>query len=930
MNKKQLCLILGSIFVALGTTSCNSNAHNGNNSNSLSNLVGKFGQAQNATAQEWSYTYNSQKLLETAKDPNGNVTRYDYDGEGHLIKITNPFQQTISFSDFETHGNPQTVIDQNGVTTKLTYTVDGWLHSITIDGASSNFGYDDVGNLTSLILPDNTSFKYVYDDANYLMEIQGADGTIKYTRDNAGNITKTEISGADVTYADQRTYDEINRLLKITTAISTQSFSYDNDSNLQTMTDGRSNKTSYAYDALQRITQITNGKNGTVKYAYNNLKNTEYPETITDSKNNATIYQYNGLSNLLGLVSPDSGTHDYSAYDGNGNLLEQTDARGQNISYSYDALNRPTTIAYASDSSLNTIFTYDSGKYAIGKLSMLKNGISTTNYSYDVRGNTTDEIQQIDGSDYNLKYGYNKANQLTELTYPDGTKVGYSYSNGRVNQVTINGKEFAKIEHIPFGGISQLNYANGVTETIEYNSDYSIKALRLSNNMLTREYSYYGDGNIKSISGVNNYNYDQLGALANSESISYTYDMNQNRSSETINGKKTTYELATKSNKLVSKTLDAITSEYKYDDAGNMVTAGSQQYNYDALNRLSKVLDDGSAIEAYKYNALGQRIMKIDNRYVFSERKTIFIYNSQGQLLEEIDKYKNVSKDYVYADGQLIGIVTDGKFYAIISDHLNAPQLVLDSSGNNVWSATYTPFGKATTTGSFELNLRADGQYADKLTGLHYNWYRYYNPDLGRYITSDPLGLQAGMNTYIYVNGNPINYTDPMGLLGIGGLYDVTVEGGLHTIGAGSNTSGGSGVFINKNGVNIGAYTSNGTVIRMPSGIGAQYPSMKGSPELKPINRIYGAYAGRGYGGYITNANCAADLGGAGNAYSLNLPFISISLGISGDIWMGAFTLGPSVGLSFSSYPTNTNAAEITNSAEVIKKYSDIKNWFNK
>ena len=100
----------------------------------------------------------------------------------------------------------------------------------------------------------------------------------------------------------------------------------------------------------------------------------------------------------------------------------------------------------------------------------------------------------------------------------------------------------------------------------------------------------------------------------------------------------------------------------------------------------------------------------------------------------------------------------------VITDHLNAPQMMLDSTGRNIWSATYDAFGKATITGSLKLNLRADGQYEDSETGLYYNWYRYYNPSLGRYITSDPLGLAAGMNTYIYVNGNPINYTDPQGL----------------------------------------------------------------------------------------------------------------------------------------------------------------------
>ena len=98
-------------------------------------------------------------------------------------------------------------------------------------------------------------------------------------------------------------------------------------------------------------------------------------------------------------------------------------------------------------------------------------------------------------------------------------------------------------------------------------------------------------------------------------------------------------------------------------------------------------------------------------------------------------------------------------------DHLNAPLLVTDANKNIVWKASYNPFGRASIElEQIKLNLRAYGQYADEETRLYYNWNRYYNPELGRYITSDPLGLQAGVNTYIYVNGNPINYTDPTGL----------------------------------------------------------------------------------------------------------------------------------------------------------------------
>jgi RHS repeat-associated protein len=88
-----------------------------------------------------------------------------------------------------------------------------------------------------------------------------------------------------------------------------------------------------------------------------------------------------------------------------------------------------------------------------------------------------------------------------------------------------------------------------------------------------------------------------------------------------------------------------------------------------------------------------------------------------------------------------------------------------DQKGKVAWSATYSAYGKAEiTVARVTNNLRLPGQYFDEETGLHYNFQRYYDPDTGRYITADPIGLRGGINLYAYVNANPINYIDPKGL----------------------------------------------------------------------------------------------------------------------------------------------------------------------
>ncbi len=113
--------------------------------------------------------------------------------------------------------------------------------------------------------------------------------------------------------------------------------------------------------------------------------------------------------------------------------------------------------------------------------------------------------------------------------------------------------------------------------------------------------------------------------------------------------------------------------------------------------------------------------------------------------------------------------------------HLGTPQLLTDKNQAIVWQATYTPFGTASISNEqITNNIRFPGQYFDSETNLHYNYQRYYNPELGRYITSDPIGLEGGINTYGYANANPINNTDPKGLWvpqAIGAVIGVGVEG---------------------------------------------------------------------------------------------------------------------------------------------------------
>jgi len=100
------------------------------------------------------------------------------------------------------------------------------------------------------------------------------------------------------------------------------------------------------------------------------------------------------------------------------------------------------------------------------------------------------------------------------------------------------------------------------------------------------------------------------------------------------------------------------------------------------------------------------------------------------------------------------------------TDQLGTPRKLTDPTGAVVWDASLTPYGmEDSIAGTETLDSRFPGQWADAESGLNYNYFRDYDPTLGRYIQSDPIGLRGGLNTYAYVGGNPINYTDPKGLL---------------------------------------------------------------------------------------------------------------------------------------------------------------------
>lgn len=572
-------------------------------------------------------------------------------------------------------------------------------------------------------------------------------------------------------------------------------YEYDANGNGTKVTDGLMHATTEQYDRLDRPVQThqphpsSTGQLGIIGTQYNAL---DQVTGVTDPRNLSTTYTKNAFGDILSMASPDTGTTSFT-YDNAGRVLTRTDARGAVTNYAYDSGDRITDVSYKPSTSAaadeSATFWYEqTGYYNMGKLGRINDASGITHFYHDEHGKLNFKRQATNGKvfDHYLPRDY-RTGRLVGYGYPSQHLINYEHNaNGQITSIYILGGPVLlnNVFYHPNGSPAGWQWGNG-EHYFRFMDEYArINGYTVGDKSQLLTYDNAGriiqtyrtlDGTTPIANTTVNYTYDNIdritGNNTNSTTHGYYYDLTGNRTQLTIGGNSYPYTIASNSNRLNGESGPTARTN-TYDAAGNLTSNGQDTYSYYASGRLKQVTRNGANIYHVKYNAMGEMVHRTNSN-------TYYTYDEDHHLIGEYDSNGKAIQETVYlGDIPVVTIRSNSttlqdNIYYIYSDHLNTPREIRNHSNQIRWTwypETSEAFGanppndNPAGLGTFTYNLRFPGQLYDPVTQLSYNYYRDYNPRTGRYIQSDPIGLEGGINTYAYVESDPLRFVDPEGL----------------------------------------------------------------------------------------------------------------------------------------------------------------------
>ncbi len=741
----------------------------------------------------WTYVYYNSGLygqVHTLTGPRTDittdVTTYTYyscttgNQCGRVQTLTNGLGQITTFNTYNAYGQPLTVTDPNNIVTTLTYDARQRLTSSAIGTESTGYTYYPTGRLKLVTRPDSSTILYAYDGAHRLTDItDGLANHIHYTLDAIGNRTAENAydPGNALHRTHTRAYNTLSELYQdidaAGTSAVTTTYGYDSNGNQTSVAAPLSRNTADQYDALNRLSQITDPNNGITALGYDandNLATLKDPRTFT------TSYSHDGFGDLTQIISPDTGTT-INTYDSGGNLKTATDARSALATYAYDALNRVSQVAYT-DQTIN--FTYDVGTNGKGRLTGASDANHSLSWTYDPLGRVTGKGQTVAGVTKSVGYSFTNGD-MTSLVTPSGQTITYTYSNHRITSILVGSTTLLSgVTYDPFGPPTGWTWGNSTTVSRAFDQDGNPHQIVTA--AVTNAYTVDNASRITGLSdsGLSTntwtFGYDTLDRVTSgvnsAKSRGYTYDANSNRLTTT--GTTASTEIISTTNNRLNSTSGGIVRTYGYDNAGNTTSYTGDTFNFKQRGRMSSATVTAGTTN-YLYNALGQLIEKSGNGST-----TLLVYDEAGHLLGEYSSSGALIQETIWmGDLPVATLRPNGStgctsavcIFYVHSDHLGTARKVTRPSDNGLfWRWDPDTFGTVAANanpaglGTFVYNLRFPGQYYLAETGLHYNYFRTYDPTMGRYLESDPIGLKGGINPYAYAGGNPISYRDPNGL----------------------------------------------------------------------------------------------------------------------------------------------------------------------
>lgn len=730
-------------------------------------LLGRMTQLTDALSNKVNLSYDAIGNLISLRNQNNEQSILKYDASNRLKAVENPHGSKVNIG-YDGMDNIVSVADAKGAVSAFQYDSRNLLKSLTdAEGNGTSLSYDRNGNLITANLPSGKSVTYTYDALNRIVSASdqtGMLGSLEY--DANGNISKyTDANGAATVYE----YDKLDRIKKVTDALGKSvEITYDANGAVKTLKDKMGKISSYNHDDLGRITSFTDNIGAVTQVGYDAGGNIT---SLTDANGNVTSYTYDALDRMTKETFPDGKFTQYT-YDVKGNIIAFRAKDGSIANYTYDSLNRLVTKTLPD----GQLFTY--GYDALGQVISATNNTGTVEFAYDNLGRVTSESS----NGRKVNYAHSISGRTQTTIYPDSTVVLSTYdTRNRLTSMRKNGDPMVTWQYNNADQVVSKSYANGVTTSYQYDFAGRLTSIQ-TGSIQDMAFTYDDNGNVTSIiRGSSNesefFTYDNNSRLTNyrrgkdggpyTVNDTYTYDALGNRTAATIGGKSITY---TKNNlnQLLSINDGAQTTNFIYDNNGNLTFDGKYYKTYDQDKRL--IRDSASLTEViyYQYDALGRKTVKKVNGV-----SSNFTYSGFNPIEERNAEDEIVNKTFFSGfRSPVMNEKNEIPFY-YHQNHLFSVDALTDAGGDLAEKYQYDVYGKQTRydangnvlAGSITGNHYGyTGQQYDSATGHNQFFFRSYNPETGLFNQQDLIGYGDGMAMYQYVGNNPANGVDVLGL----------------------------------------------------------------------------------------------------------------------------------------------------------------------